>query len=108
MDGSYNDEQLNRARAPRGNMKMSDLSERTVNKASRPNAGKKSGVKWIALGIALVAVLAFRWIHPHSSVAQARAPVAPTVVVSPPLSRALDSRQGFLGQVSAIEQVELP
>jgi RND family efflux transporter MFP subunit len=88
-------------------MKMSDLSEHTVNKASRPNAGKKSGVKWIALGIALVAVLAFRWIHPHSSVAQARALVAPTVVVSPPLSRELDSGQGFLGQFSAIEQVEL-
>ena len=35
------------------------------------------------------------------------APPVPQVVVSTPLARAVDSRLGFLGQFSAIEQVEL-
>src|SRR6516165_11704916 len=45
----------------------------------------------------------------YSSNATTRPPAAPVpqVVVSTPLARAVDSRLGFLGQFSAIEQVEL-
>jgi RND family efflux transporter MFP subunit len=62
------------------------------------------------LGVA-IAIVATAWLtyssHP-SDAAAARTPAAfPPVVVSKPLVREVDSRLGFLGQFSAVEQVEL-
>ena len=70
-------------------------------------AGAKRG---IAAG-ATVAVLATAWLANSYRQSDAVASVAPAslpeVVVSTPLERQVDSRLGFLGQFSAIEQVEL-
>src|SRR5215831_14341189 len=64
----------------------------------------------IGLGVA-IAVVATAWLtySPHpSDAAAARTPMAfPQVVVSKPVVREVDSRLGFLGQFSAVEQVEL-
>ena len=66
--------------------------------------------RWIAAG-ATVAVLATAWVANSYRQSDAVASVAPAslpqVVVSKPLVRELDSRLGFLGQFSAVEQVEL-
>src|SRR6516225_8949898 len=66
--------------------------------------------RWIAAG-ATVAVLATAWLANSYRQSDAVASVAPAslpeVVVSTPLERQVDSRLGFLGQFSAIEQVEL-
>src|SRR5215813_1030403 len=59
----------------------------------------------------LAIVVAAAWLtysYRHGDAAASVAPAAlPQVVVSKPLVRALDSRLGFLGQFSAVEQVEL-
>src|SRR5262249_35111902 len=72
--------------------------------------GRRSHAKlWVAVGIA-IAVGATAWLAYayRQSAAAASAPAAlPQVVVSKPLERDVDSRLGFLGQFSAIEQVEL-
>jgi RND family efflux transporter MFP subunit len=61
--------------------------------------------------IAIVTVVAAAWLaysHRQSDAAASAAPAAlPEVVVSRPLLREVDSRLGFLGQFSAVEQVEL-
>jgi RND family efflux transporter MFP subunit len=66
--------------------------------------------RWIAAG-GTVAVLATAWLTYSYRQSDAVASVAPAslpeVVVSTPLERQVDSRFGFLGQFSAIEQVEL-
>jgi membrane fusion protein, multidrug efflux system len=65
---------------------------------------------WVGAGIA-IAVVALAWLaysYHQSDAAASPAPVAlPQVVVSKPLVREVDSRLGFLGQFSAVEQVEL-
>src|SRR5262252_5340594 len=72
--------------------------------------GRQSQAKpWVAVGIA-IAVVATAWLaySYRRSDAAASAPAAlPQVVVSKPLEREVDSRSGFLGQFSAVEQVEL-
>jgi RND family efflux transporter MFP subunit len=72
--------------------------------------GRRSQAKlWVAVGIA-IAVVATAWLaySYRQSDAAASAPAAlPQVVVSKPLEREVDSRLGFLGQFSAVEQVEL-
>jgi membrane fusion protein, multidrug efflux system len=61
--------------------------------------------------IAALTVLAAAWLaysYRQSDAAASAAPAAPPqVVVSRPLVREVDSRLGFLGQFSAVEQVEL-
>jgi RND family efflux transporter MFP subunit len=61
--------------------------------------------------IAALTVLAAAWLaysYRQSDAAASAAPAAPPqVVVSMPLVREVDSRLGFLGQFSAVEQVEL-
>src|SRR4029453_5582610 len=79
------------------------------SQASR--AGRRSQAKlWVAVGIA-IAVVATAWLaysYRQSDAAASAAPAAlPKVVVSKPLEREVDSRLGFLGQFSAVEQVEL-
>ena len=65
---------------------------------------------WVVLGTAIAAV-GFAWLaySYRESVAaiQAAPQPLPQVVVSKPLVRALDSSLGFLGQFSAVDQVEL-
>ena len=66
--------------------------------------------RWIAAG-ATVAVLATAWLANSYRQSDAVASVAPAslpeVVVSKPLVREVSSRLSFLGQFSAVEQVEL-
>src|SRR5216684_1147341 len=63
-----------------------------------------------AAGVALAVLAAFTYLgFFHHREARAVAPPAalPLATVSKPLQRAVDTRLGFLGQFSAIEQVEL-
>ena len=59
--------------------------------------------------IATLTIAAFgAWfVHSSNAATPPPAPPVPQVVVSTPLERQVDSRLGFLGQFSAIEQVEL-
>jgi RND family efflux transporter MFP subunit len=59
--------------------------------------------------IATLTIAAFgAWfVHSSDAATPPHAPPVPQVVVSTPLARQVDSRLGFLGQFSAIEQVEL-
>src|SRR5262249_10769493 len=73
--------------------------------------GRRSLAKlWVAVGIA-IAMVSTAWLahsYRQSDAAASAAPAAlPQVVVSKPLERGVDSRLGFLGQFSAVEQVEL-
>jgi membrane fusion protein, multidrug efflux system len=74
-------------------------------------ADRRSPAKlWGALGIA-IAVVATAWLaysyRQSEAVASAPPAALPQVVVSKPLVGEVDSRLGFLGQFSAVEQVEL-
>jgi len=65
---------------------------------------------WVAVGTAIAAV-GFAWLAYSYREGDAATPSGPAplrqVVVSKPLVRELDSRLGFLGQFSAVDQVEL-
>ena len=66
-------------------------------------------MKWIAVVIA-IAVLGVGLVYYQSGVGSARrgpAQAPPEVVVSRPLKKELDTQLGFLGQFSAVDQVEL-
>ena len=74
-------------------------------------AARRSPAKlWVAVGIA-IAVVALAWLaysYHQSAAASSPAPAAlPQVVLSKPLMGEVDSRLGFLGQFSAVEQLEL-
>src|SRR5262245_14163961 len=72
-------------------------------------ARRRSPAKlWVAFGIAIAAVASAWLAYSYHQSDAAVAPVAvPQVVVSKPLVREVDSRLGFLGQLSAIEQLEI-
>ena len=72
----------------------------------RRHANKRS---LFAGTIATLAVAAFAawFVHSSDAATLPPAPPVPQVVVSTPLARQVDSRLGFLGQFSAIDQVEL-
>ena len=74
------------------------------------NNGRTSAKLWIAAGLAGVAFVG-AWLKysPRASGSSAGAPPAalPQVVVSKPLGQDIDTRLGFLGQFSAVSQVEL-
>src|SRR5258707_3415783 len=77
----------------------------------RSRVGRRSQAKlWVTVGIA-IAVVATAWLaysYRRSDAAASAGPAAqPQVVVSKPLVGEVDSRLGFLGQFSALEQVEL-
>ena len=60
------------------------------------------------IGITVVATGSLTYLYRQSDAAVSpAAPALPQVVVSKPLAREVDSRLGFLGQFSAVEQVEL-
>jgi multidrug efflux system membrane fusion protein len=76
----------------------------------RLRGGRRSQAKlWVAVGIA-IAVVATAWLaysYRHSDAAASAPAALPQVVVSKPLEREVSSSLGFLGQFSAVEQVEL-
>ena len=83
--------------------------EHVENNRPRTN-GRASAKLWIAAGLAgVVFVGAWLKYSPRASGSSAGAPPAalPQVVVSKPLAQDIDTRLGFLGQFSAVSQVEL-
>jgi len=90
---------------------VSELGDQSRAEEQDPPPDRRSGAKrWIAAG-ATVAVLAAAWLANSYRQSDAVASVAPAslpeVVVSKPLVREVSSRLSFLGQFSAVEQVEL-
>ena len=84
----------------------SEGAERVIRKPS----GRASARLWAAAGLALIALVGgwLRYSRGASRSAVVIRPAAlPEVVVSKPLVRYLDSELGFLGQFSAVSQVEL-
>src|SRR5882672_4628965 len=83
--------------------------EQAESNGPRTN-GRASAKLWVAAGLAGIA-LAGAWLKysPGASGSSAGAPPAalPQVVVSKPLVEDLDTQLGFLGQFSAVSQVEL-
>src|SRR5947208_13799981 len=83
--------------------------ERADNKGRRIS-GRTSAKLWVAAGLAgIVFVGAWLKYSPGASGSSAgAAPAAlPQVVVSKPLAQDIDTRLGFLGQFSAVSQVEI-
>jgi hypothetical protein len=81
--------------------------------AAKPTNKRWRAKGWILAGIVIAAV-AIGWAaysrletDAVAKTGPAALPPAPQVIVSKPLVRDLDSRLGFLGQFSAVEQVEL-
>ncbi len=82
--------------------------------SNRPRAGeqgRRAPVKlWLGAGTAIAAI-GVAWLAYSYQQGDAAEPAAartpPQVVVSKPLERELDSKLGFLGQFSAVDQVEL-
>ena len=94
-----------------GRKKVNEAGNRSWAGEQGSRGGRRSLAKlWVAVGIT-VAMVATAWLaysHRQSDAAASTAPAAlPQVVVSKPLEREVDSRLGFLGQFSAVEQVEL-
>jgi multidrug efflux system membrane fusion protein len=90
---------------------VSELGDQSRAEEHDPPPDRRSGAKrWIAAG-ATVAVLAAAWLANSYRQSDAVASVAPAslpeVVVSKPLVREVSSRLSFLGQFSAVEQVEV-
>ena len=90
---------------------MSELGDQSRAEEHDPPPDRRSGAKrWIAAG-ATVAALAAAWLANSYRQSVAVASVAPAslpeVVVSKPLVREVSSRLSFLGQFSAVEQVEV-
>ncbi len=83
--------------------------ERAESNGRRTN-GRASAKLWVAASLAGIALVGawFKY-SPGASGSSAGAPPAalPQVVVSKPLVEDLDTRLGFLGQFSAVSQVEL-
>ena len=90
-----------------------------MNEATNWRAAKEQGQRtdrrlparlWVVLGTTIAAVgfawLAYSYRESDAAIQAAPKPL-PQVVVSKPLVRELDSRLGFLGQFSAVDQVEL-
>jgi membrane fusion protein, multidrug efflux system len=92
-------------------MKATETKNMALITGARAGASRRSPANlWAAVGLA-VAFVAAAWLaysYRQGDAAASAAPAAlPQVVVSKPLVRDLESRLGFLGQFSAVEQVEL-
>src|SRR5258705_4574837 len=83
--------------------------ERAESNGPRTN-GRASAKPWVAAGLAGIALVA-AWLKyspgAHGSSVDTRRAALPQVVVSKPFLQNLDTRLGFLGQFSAVSQVEL-
>jgi membrane fusion protein, multidrug efflux system len=83
--------------------------ERVENNGRRTN-GRASAKLWVVAGLAGIALVGARLKYSPGesrSSADTRPAALPQVVVSKPLMQDLDTRLGFLGQFSAVSQVEL-
>src|SRR5215467_8630923 len=94
-----------------GRKTVSELGDQSRAEEQDPPPARRSGAKrWIAAG-ATVALVAAAWLansYRQSDAVPSVAPASlPEVVVSKPLVREFSSRLSFLGQFSAVEQVEL-
>jgi len=90
---------------------MNDATSRSMAGQQSQRTNKWSRAKrWIVPAIAIAAA-AIGWVtysHRETDAAANTGPATlPEVIVSKPLVHMLDSRLGFLGQFSAVEQVEL-
>ena len=85
-------------------------SDERADSKERRTSGRTSAKLWVAAGLAGIALVA-AWLKysPRASGSSAAASPAalPQVVVSKPLAQDIDTRLGFLGQFSAVSQVEL-
>src|SRR6201982_83079 len=92
-------------------MKATETKGTALVTGGSAGADRRSPAKLWAAVVLAIAVVAAAWLaysYRQSDAAASAAPAAlPKVVVSKPLVRDLDSRLGFLGQFSAVEQVEL-
>src|ERR1700726_1660711 len=83
--------------------------DRVESNGPRTN-GRASAKLWVAAGLAGIALVAAGLKYSpgaHNSFSDTRPAALPQVVVSRPLVQDLDARLGFLGQFSAVSQVEL-
>ncbi len=85
---------------------MSEASNRMGRSVPRRRRGALATSVTVIVLVAAVILLVAWWETPHVR-ASAMAPPPPTVTVSLPLQRDVSGRQGFLGQFSAVDQVEL-
>jgi len=85
-------------------------SDERADSKERRISGRTSAKLWVAAGLAGI-VLVGAWLKysPRATGSSAAASPAalPQVVVSRPLAQDIDTRLGFLGQFSAVSQVEL-
>src|SRR5499425_1857589 len=85
-------------------------SDERAERMGRKTSGRASPKLWVAAGLAGIAIVgAWRRCSPgvSRSSADTRPAALPEVVVSKPLVEDLDTQLGFLGQFSAVSQVEL-
>jgi multidrug efflux system membrane fusion protein len=88
------------------------LQDSQVEEHDAQRSRKRSPVKsWAAVLVAMAAISGGWWLYLHrdskAASANARPSAPPQVTVSKPLVQNLDTRLGFLGQFSAVDQVEL-
>src|SRR5215468_2067436 len=87
-----------------------ELGSDRVERMGRKTSGRASARRWVAAGLALIALVGgwLRYSRGASRSSSSTHPAAlPEVVVSKPLVQDLDAQLGFLGQFSAVSQVEL-
>lgn len=87
-----------------------DENDQVQAAAGRGAKRRARGRFWFASGVAILAIGVGIWIRSGSGASpstDAHAAPLPHVTVSKPLMRELDTRLGFLGQFSAVDQVEL-
>ena len=87
-----------------------ELGSDRAERMGRKTSGRASARLWVAAGLALIALVGGwrRYSRGASrSAADTRPAALPEVVVSKPLVHYLDAQLGFLGQFSAVSQVEL-
>src|SRR6516162_9399029 len=87
-----------------------ELGSDRAEHIGRKTSGRASARLWVAAGLILIALVG-GWRSysrgPSRSSADTRPAALPEVVVSRPLVQDLDTQLGFLGQFSAVSQVEL-
>src|SRR5262245_35289466 len=87
-----------------------ELESDRAERIGRRTSGRASARLWVAAGLALIALLG-GWrrysVGAGRSSADTRPAALPEVVVSKPLVQNLDTQLDFLGQLSAVSQVEL-
>src|SRR6516165_399732 len=90
---------------------VSETTNRSYAKEQERPATRRWGRELWAAAAAVIAAAAITWVTKSYGVNSPDNPapqtLLPQVTVSKPLVRELDSRLGFLGQFSAVDQVEL-